>query len=234
MLLLFAWFSAGVFVLVLVYVAHFVVTLQPQPTYEPPLIAIALNLLLFGVFAAHHSLMARTGVKRWLQYYLPTAAERSTYVLVASALLFMVCLFWRDLPGTAYSMTGWFREITVAAQVIGVVMIAIAVSVLDPLELAGVRQVLEARLQRSLKLQANDIRMVGPYRWVRHPLYLGWILVVFGEADMSATRLAFASISTAYLLIAIPWEEARMAEMSGKSYERYCQRVRWRIVPGLW
>ena len=234
MLLLYAWTAAGVFVLALAYVGYFFVTLTPQPTHEPPLIALGLNLVLFGAFAAHHSLMARTGAKRWLGQYLPQEIERATYVWIASVLLIVTCVLWRDLPGTAYTMTGWARGIGLATQCAGLVVTLMAVSVLDPLELAGVRQVLNSRHPLQSRVGGGALRIRGPYRRVRHPIYLGWILAVFGAPDMTATRLAFACISTAYLVIAVPWEERAMAESLGETYQRYRRQVPWRIVPGLW
>ena len=233
-LLLYAWLSVVVFILALAYVVVFFVTLEPQATEEPPLLALGLNLALFGVFAIHHSVMARSGVKRWLKHYLPVEIERATYVWVASVLLIVTCLLWRDLPGSVYAITGWLRGIAITTQCTGVVVIAMAVSVLGPLELAGVQQVIDARRPSGLRIDPNHLRIRGPYRWVRHPIYLGWILAVFGAPDMSVTRLSFASISTAYLIIAVPWEEATMAETRGEVYQRYCERVRWRIMPGLW
>ena len=76
--------------------------------------------------------------------------------------------------------------------------------------------------------------MIGPYRWVRHPIYLGWLLLVFGVPHMTATRLAFAAISSAYLVVAIPFEERSLVETFGDEYRRYQQAVRWRLVPGVW
>ena len=74
----------------------------------------------------------------------------------------------------------------------------------------------------------------GAYRWVRHPIYFGWVLMVFGAPVMTTSRLVFASVSTAYLVIAIPFEERSLAEEFGAAYKDYQRRVRWRLVPGLW
>ena len=223
-----------VFVLALTYVGYFFVTLTPHHPQESPMVALALDVGLFGVFATHHSLMARSGAKRWLERYLPPEIERSTYVWVASVLLIVTCLLWRDLPGTVYTLTGWLRGIGIAAQAAGLIVIAMAVSVLDPLELAGVRQLLDSKRPAGSGHERTPLRVRGPYRWLRHPIYLGWVLAVFGAPDMSTTRLAFAGISTAYLLIAVPWEERSMAETCGDAYRRYTQQVRWRIVPWVY
>ena len=234
MLLLYAWLGALVFVLALGYFAYFFVTLVPGPPSQTPLAALVANVLLFGLFAAHHSVMARSGAKRWLQRHLPPEIERATYVWVASVLFVVVCLLWRELPGMVYNTTGWVRWGGLGAQGIGVGIIALAVSTLDPLDLAGVRQAMRRTDGTNSNGQADTLHYRGPYRWVRHPIYLGWVLVVFGAPDMPSTRLAFACISTAYLVIAIPWEERSMAETFGDEYRHYQKNVPWRVVPGVW
>jgi protein-S-isoprenylcysteine O-methyltransferase Ste14 len=74
----------------------------------------------------------------------------------------------------------------------------------------------------------------GPYRWVRHPIYLGWVLVVFGAPAMTTGRLLFAAVSTIYLVVAIPLEERSLAVEFGTAYSAYQRQVRWRLIPGVW
>jgi protein-S-isoprenylcysteine O-methyltransferase Ste14 len=74
----------------------------------------------------------------------------------------------------------------------------------------------------------------GPYRWLRHPIYLGWVMFVFGAPEMTAGRLLFATISTVYLIVAIPYEERSLAAEFGSAYSEYQRQVRWRLVPGVW
>ena len=74
----------------------------------------------------------------------------------------------------------------------------------------------------------------GPYRLVRHPIYFGWILSVFGAAHMTGDRLAFAAISSLYLVIAVPWEERSLRQSFGADYDRYTEKVRWRVLPFLY
>ena len=232
--LLYAWFGAVVFVLALAYFAYFFMTLAAGPPSQTPLLALATDIVLFGLFATHHSVMARSGAKRWLRRHLPAEIERATYVWVASVLFAGTCLLWRELPGVVYNATGWLRWGGVGAQGIGLGIIALAVSTLDPLDLAGVRQAMRRADGVQSDGEADTLRVRGPYRWVRHPIYLGWVLVVFGAPDMPSTRLAFACISTAYLVIAIPWEERSMAETFGDGYRHYQENVRWRVIPGVW
>ena len=238
--LLYAWLGALAFVSSLLYFGYFFVVTLEMPVKETALWpALSLDVALFGLFATHHSLLARTGAKRWLTRFVPAALERATYVWVASALFAAVCVFWRGLPGTAYLLSGWPWWLGVAAQLAGLLVIAGAVTRLDPLELAGVRQALAGSNDTAASASAgrgttrDTLRIVGPYRWVRHPIYLGWVLLVWGAPEMPLSRLAFAAISTAYLVVAIPWEERTMAETLGEEYRRYRRRVPWRLVPGL-
>ena len=76
--------------------------------------------------------------------------------------------------------------------------------------------------------------MIGPYHVVRHPIYLGWVLMTFGAPDMTATRLTFAAVSSAYLAIAVPFEERSLVDTFGEEYVAYAKRVRWRMIPGIY
>ena len=119
------------------------------------------------------------------------------------------------------AMTGPLAWVSAVIQMVGLVFIARAVARIDALELAGIRSA-----SASARLQTD-----GPFRVVRHPLYLGWILIVFGAAHMTGDRLAFAGISTFYLLIAMPFEERSLRMSFGDAYDDYKRRVRYRLVP---
>jgi protein-S-isoprenylcysteine O-methyltransferase Ste14 len=95
------------------------------------------------------------------------------------------------------------------------------------LELAGVDQA-------SGRIGGSALKVIGPFRWVRHPIYLGWILMVFGTPTMTANRALFAVISTLYLILAIPWEERSLVADHGDRYRDYQRQVRWRLLPGVW
>ena len=185
--------------------------------------AAAIDAVLFGVFALHHSLFARDAVKRRIARALPDRLLRSFYVWTASLLLLVVLALWRRVAGRFNTVTGWRALAHAAVQVGGVWLIARSVAKIDPLELAGIKPA----------SGSDSLQIAGPYRWVRHPLYLGWLLAVFGAAHMTADRLTFAAITTAYLCVAIPWEERSLRRIFGESYARYQRTVRWRIVPYL-
>lgn len=222
-----AWTGGLVFVASLAWFLYFYTVVLGRPADGDIALAphLAVDLLLFGAFGAHHSLFARERVKHWMARAVPPALERSLFVWVASALFALVCLAWQPVPGgVLYHLTGWTAGPARLAQLAGLALTIRTAGLLDVLELAGIRQA---------RGQALPARMTtaGPYRWVRHPLYLGWLLFVFGVPVMTADRLAFALASAAYLAIGIPFEERSLEVALGEPYRAYRRGVRWRIVP---
>lgn len=204
-----------------------VVFATPGPGTGLRPLAMVCNVLVFTIFAVHHSVMARTGAKAWIRTVVPPALERSLYVWVASLLFIALCLSWQRVPGVLYSATGWAAWALRGMQIAGVVFTLAGARVLDGLELAGIRQVLGPPRPAA-------IRVVWPFTVVRHPIYLGWALLVFGVSPMTVDRLVWALVSTLYLVIAMPWEERSLSAAAGPAYSAYCRRVRWRMVPGLY
>lgn len=224
---LIAWLGGAVFVASLVLTAwwYFIQLGRPQPFagWTP----VALDALLVTIFACHHSLFAREQVKRALTF-IPPPLLRSSYVWIASLLLIALVILWRPIGGTLYQIDGPFAIASAFLQAIGVVVIARAVAGLDPLELAGIRQASGA------PAKFEPLQVGGPYRFVRHPLYLGWMLALFGAARMTGDRLAFAALTSTYLVIAIPWEEHSMRQSFGADYDHYAAQVRWRVLPFIY
>jgi methanethiol S-methyltransferase len=194
--------------------------------------AIGIDVLLFTAFAAHHSLLARTPLKNRIQRMLPSGLERSTYTWVASVLFLMVCGWWQPVPGELYRLTGVSAWPGFAMQALGIVLTARSSARLDVLDLAGVRPVLRAR--RSEGTAPVHLETRGLYGFVRHPLYFGWVLFVFGAPHMTLTRFVFATVSTMYLALAIPLEERSLIHAFGADYRAYQQKVRWRMIPGVY
>ena len=216
----FQWTGGALFVGAIAFCGYsFAVTWSRAAAFRGP--AILIDGILFTAFAAHHSLFARGPVKGWLARRFPERLLRSAYVWVASLLLVAVCAAWRPIGGEAYHLQGWRAAAHAGIQIAGVLIIAFAVRTIDALELAGIRP-------HSVR---QSLQVVGPYRWVRHPLYLGWFLVTLGAANMTGDRLIFAGISAFYLLIAIPFEERSLVGSFGEQYARYRRQVRWRVVP---
>jgi protein-S-isoprenylcysteine O-methyltransferase Ste14 len=224
-----AWLGGLAFAASLLYLVYFyVVTLAStagDPQEAPKHIAV--NIALFSVFALHHSLLARPSVKRVVTHLFPDRYERSLYVWVASILAVTMCLLWQPIAGLVYRVDGWWRMALWLVQVFGLVLALLAARAIRALELAGIDQA-------AGRPQVGDLKIVGPFRAVRHPIYLGWILMVFAIPTMTANRLLFAVVSSLYLILAIPWEEKSLVGVHGDRYREYQRQVRWRVLPGIW
>jgi protein-S-isoprenylcysteine O-methyltransferase Ste14 len=225
----FAWLGGAWFVASLLYFlyAYFVRFGREAAASAHGTAALGLNLALFTAFALHHSLLARTGAKRLVARLVSPSLERPVYVWISSVLFLLCCAWWRDLPGTVYSLPAAFHPVGWLVQGTGLWLTLRAARRLDVLELAGVRQAIGTT--RAAALYTD-----GLYALVRHPIYLGWALLVLGAPHMTVTRFSFACVSTFYLMIAIPLEEQSLVRDFGDDYQAYRRRVRWRMIPGLY
>ena len=224
---LFRWAGAFLFILSL---ASFVVVYvwrlgTPAPGSDGTLADAITNVVLFTIFALHHSIMARTGAKAWLIRRLPAELERSVYVWIASLLFLAVCWMWQPLPGVVWELHGP-GVLLHLVQLVGAALTIAGARVVGLWELAGVRQ---PDLARPVEFTAT-----GPFGIVRHPIYFGWVLMVFATPTMTSSQLLFAVVSTAYLVAAIPLEERSLVEAFGDKYRAYQTAMRWRLVPFIW
>jgi len=206
--------------------------------------AIAIDVLLFSVFALHHSVFARDRFRNRITRMVG-ALERSTYVWIASALFVALCAWWQPVAGAMWRIDQpAARWLIKAAQLLGVLLTLQSALVLDFLELGGLRQLGRVqkdapyptqtdRVGRVVSDPAPEFKAAGPYGWVRHPIYTGWFLMVFAVPLMTMTSFVFAATSSIYLLIAIPLEERSLRRSSSGAYDRYMQEVRWKLVPHL-
>ena len=192
---------------------------------------VAFNVALFSAFAGHHSLFARTPLRRWVSRIGLGHLERSAYVWVASLMLVLVCARWRPIAGVAWEVTGIGVWLLWAGTLAGIGLTLRSAVLIDVWDLAGVH---DASWRRRPQSRSPDFRIQGPYAWVRHPVYAGWFLIVFSVTPMTMTRLVFAVVSCAYVLIAIPLEERSLRATSGGAYQRYMQQVRWRLLPWVY
>jgi protein-S-isoprenylcysteine O-methyltransferase Ste14 len=218
---LFVWIGGGWFVASLALMALWYATCLGRVRPFAGWLALAYDATLFSVFALHHSALARPAVQAALSRVGPERLLRSVYVWTASLLLILVCLLWRPVGVDLFHVAGPQASIHAMVQLSGLSLIVLSVRAIDPLELAGIRQ----------RGGNEALQITGPYRLVRHPLYLGWMLIVFGAAHMTGDRLAFAVISSLYLVIAIPWEERSLERAFGDAYRRYKSEVRWKAIP---
>ena len=230
--LAFAWTGGAVFVSALAAFLYLYEVRYTHQVASPSMGAFTFDVCLFTVFALHHSLFARTAIKRWLAARLPVWLERSVYTWTASLLLLIVCVLWRAPGGQWYSLSWPWRAVGYGAQAAGLWLTAAASGALDVLDLAGIRQVLAARRGTPPRHVALESR--GVYAIVRHPLYLGWALFVSGVPTMTASTAAFAIVSTAYLAIGVAFEERSLIDVFGEEYRQYQRRIRWKMFPGVW
>ncbi|MDX2152913.1 MAG: hypothetical protein SFV54_19380 [Bryobacteraceae bacterium] len=188
------------------------------------LTAILVNASLLGLFAIQHTVMARRGFKTWIKSVLPAAIERSTFVFVASAILFGTFWFWEPMPDAV-----WAIESPVAAAAVsglywlGWAVVLLASFLINHFDLFGLRQVTLALKNQSYK--PLPFRMTFLYRFVRHPLLLGFVIAFWSAPVMSEGRLLFAILSTAYILVGIQFEERDLAREHGETYRRYQRQV---------
>jgi methanethiol S-methyltransferase len=218
------WSGALLFLASLGYALYtFTVTFARVAPGPPAGRAITWNVTLFTIFALHHTIFARTPVRAWVARRMP-ALERSFYVWIASVLFILVCRSWKPVGGLAWDVDGLARWLLLAAQGAGIVLTIWGAAALDFRELAGMRGV----------NGVMEFKTAGPYGWVRHPIYAGWFLVVLAATPMTMTRLVFAVVSCAYLIVAIPFEEGTLRRASDGAYAGYVEKVRWKLFPGVY
>jgi protein-S-isoprenylcysteine O-methyltransferase Ste14 len=210
-ILLYGVFSYAMFFATFLYaigwVGNIVVprTIDGAPDTTLP-IALAVNAGLLALFAVQHSVMARKGFKRALTRVVPESAERSTYVLATSLAMLLMFWQWRPLGGVVWHVTDpGFQTMLWVLYASGWLIVLVTTFLINHFDLFGLRQVwLQFRGKEYTPLTFGT---PGPYRYVRHPLYVGWFLAFWATPTMTATHLLFAVGTTLYILVAIRLEE---------------------------
>jgi protein-S-isoprenylcysteine O-methyltransferase Ste14 len=192
------------------------------PSRSPAWSALLVNGALLLAFAVHHSVAARPGVKRRMARVLPAAAERSTYVLVASALLALIFWQWRPMPGTIWAVDGppWVALLRLLFALGWVIAVA-ATFMIDHWDFVGLRQAhWSAGAYPPPRFTERWL-----YAWVRHPLMLGLLVAFWATPRMTVSHLVFALAGTGYIAVGLFFEERDLRRTLGAAYLDYADRV---------
>jgi len=186
--------------------------------------AIAINVLLLGLFALQHTIMARPSFKNVWTRWVPWHIERTTFVLLGTAILAFMAWQWRPLPEPV-----WRIENSLAAALLAGISLAgwgivfVSTCLIDHFELFGLKQPVSYALGRPLEHPTFKERLF--YKWVRHPLMLGFLIAFWATPTMSQGHLLFAIGTTAYVLVALQIEERTLVYLHGEQYRDYQRRV---------
>jgi protein-S-isoprenylcysteine O-methyltransferase Ste14 len=212
------------FVYGIAFLGNFAVSKSVDSSPQLPFFeALAINTALLGLFAIQHSVMARPWFKALWTRIVPASVERSTYVLLSSLALLLLFWQWQPMGGVIWNVESLSARLPLQAlYAAGWLIVLIATFLINHFDLFGLRQVwlhLRGRAYTPLAFGTP-----GLYQLVRHPLYVGWLLVFWSTPLMTSAHLVFAVATTAYIFIAIQFEERDLVR-AHEEYAEYRRRV---------
>jgi protein-S-isoprenylcysteine O-methyltransferase Ste14 len=185
---------------------------------------MAIDIALIALFGIQHSVMARPKFKRWWTQFVPQAIERSTYVLFSNLLVMLLMWQWRPIGGVVWDIQNPVgRASLYELFAIGWLMVPAVSLMINHFDLFGTRQVWLN--MRGHAYSSLPFRTPMAYRFVRHPLYVGWLIAFWATPTMTMSHLLFAGLLSAYIFIAIPFEERNLVEYYGARYQAYRKNV---------
>jgi protein-S-isoprenylcysteine O-methyltransferase Ste14 len=191
---------------------------------EAPLgAALLIDAALVALFGVQHSIMARPWFKHWLTRLVPAPLERTLFMLVTCGVFALMFTQWRPIPIELWSTDGVVAQLLLAAGFAGWGIVLLSTFLIDHFDLFGLRQTWLAFRGRPYSQRVFQERSL--YRFVRHPLMLGFLIAFWAAPTMTLGRFAFAACYTAYILVALIFEERDLVALHGAAYREYQRRV---------
>jgi methanethiol S-methyltransferase len=185
--------------------------------------ALWTDLALLGLFAVQHSVMARPAFKRWWTRFVPVEAERSTYTLLSSVALILLFVFWQPMGGMVWNVESALGQgLLYGLYAFGFGLVLVSTFLINHFDLFGLRQVWLQLVGKPYTPVTFRTPLI--YRYVRHPLYVGWFCVFWATPTMTVAHLVLALGTSAYMLVAIQLEERDLIA-EHPEYADYRRRV---------
>ena len=187
--------------------------------------SVLINVCLISLFAFQHSLMARPFFKRWVTRLIHPAIERSTFVLVSSVVLMITLWFWQPMTELVWQVESDIAFFVLTAlYLLGWAIVFASSFMINHFELFGLQQVFRHCRGSVSVVTPFTVRYL--YAFVRHPLMLGFLVVLWAAPSMSTGHLLFSVTMTIYIVIAVKYlEERDLRRQIGQPYHDYQKRV---------
>ncbi len=219
------------------YLVAFTAGIDLLPTHvdkgmaAPPAISAIIDAGLIALFGLQHSVMARPAFKAAWTRIVPPAIERSLYCFAAAVCLVILFAFWHPIGGSVWSTQNEPARIGIwALFLLGWTILFVATWLISHFELFGLSQAWHH--SRGLEVQPQQFRTPFFYKWVRHPIYSGFLLAFWATPDMTVGHLLLAVGMSVYIFVGIAHEERDLLDTFGNSYADYRTRV-GAVIPGI-